>query len=36
MVVYRVGDDRIEVLAVVSSRRDPMWIEVSVSDRDGQ
>jgi hypothetical protein len=36
MVVYRVGDDRIDVLAVVSSRRDPAWIEASVSGRAGR
>jgi plasmid stabilization system protein ParE len=36
MVVYRVGDDRIDVLAVVSARRDPAWIEASVSGRAEQ
>jgi toxin ParE1/3/4 len=36
MVVYRVGDDRIDVLAVVSARRDPAWIEANVSGRAGQ
>lgn len=33
MAVYRVTDDRIEVLAVVSVRRDPAWIEATVSGR---
>jgi hypothetical protein len=36
MVVYRGGDDRIDVLTVVSSRRDPAWIEASASGRAGQ
>jgi toxin ParE1/3/4 len=36
MAVYRVVDDRIEVLAVVSVRRDPAWIEGTVSGRAGR
>ena len=30
MVVYLVGDDRIDVLAVGSAGRSPAWIEASV------
>ncbi len=33
MAVYRVVDDRIEVLAVVGLRRDPVWIQANVSGR---
>ena len=33
MVVYLVGDDRIDVLAVVGIRRDPAWIEATIAGR---
>lgn len=33
MLVYLVGGDRIDVLAVVGVRRDPAWIEATVSER---
>lgn len=33
MAVYRVGDERVDVLLVVGARRDPEWIEATVSDR---
>ena len=33
MAVYRVGVDRIDMLAVVSVTRDPAWIEETVSGR---
>lgn len=33
MAVYRVVDDRIEVLSVVGLRRDPVWIQATVSGR---
>ncbi len=33
MLVYVVGRDRIDVLAVVGVRRDPAWIEATVSER---
>lgn len=33
MLVYLVGRDRIDVLAVVGVRRDPAWIEATVSER---
>lgn len=33
MAVYLVGDDRIDVLALVSVRRDPESIEETVSGR---
>lgn len=37
MVVYHVGDDRIDVLVLVNLRRDPASIEETVSGRtDGQ
>jgi hypothetical protein len=30
--VYLVGDDRLELLAVVDVRRDPAWIEGTIAD----
>lgn len=33
MAVYLVGGDRLDVLAVLHARRDPAWIEATVSDR---
>lgn len=33
MAVYLVGVERIDLLAVVSVRRDPDWIEATVSGR---
>lgn len=33
MAVYLVGANRIDVLAVVAVRRDPAWIETTVSER---
>ncbi|MEQ6902900.1 type II toxin-antitoxin system RelE/ParE family toxin [Nocardioides sp. YIM 152588] len=33
MAAYVVRDDRIDVLAVVNVRRDPVWIEETVSGR---
>jgi hypothetical protein len=33
MAVYLVGDDRIDVLAVVGIRRDPAWIEATIAGR---
>lgn len=33
MAVYVVDDDRIDVLAIVGVRRDPAWIEASVTAR---
>jgi hypothetical protein len=33
MAVYRVVDDRVEVLAVIGVRRDPVWIQATVSGR---
>ncbi len=33
MVVYVVGDDRLELLAVVDVRRDPAWIEATIAER---
>lgn len=33
MAVYLVGDDRLDLLAVVNVRRDPAWIEASLADR---
>ena len=36
MAVYRVVDDRIDVLAVVGVRRDPAWIQATVSGRGDQ
>ena len=33
MLVYLVGGDRIDALAVVGVRRDPAWIEATVSER---
>jgi hypothetical protein len=36
MAVYLVGVDRIDMLAVVSVRRDPAWIEEMVSGRSDE
>lgn len=33
MAVYLVGDDRLELLAVVDVRRDPAWIEATLAER---
>jgi hypothetical protein len=33
MAVYLVGDDRIDVLALINIRRDPAWIAATVSGR---
>lgn len=33
MVVYLVGEDRIDVLAVLGIRRDPVWVEAAIVDR---
>jgi plasmid stabilization system protein ParE len=33
MAVYLVGDDRLELLAVVDVRRDPAWIEATIAER---
>lgn len=33
MAVYLVGDDRIDVLALVNVRRDPAWVEAVVAER---
>lgn len=33
MAVYLVGDDRIDVLALINIRRDPAWITATVSGR---
>lgn len=33
MAVYLVGEERIELLAVVSVRRDPEWIEATAAGR---
>ena len=33
MAVYFVGDDRLDLLAVVNVRRDPAWIEATVAAR---
>jgi hypothetical protein len=33
MAVYLVGDDRLELLAVVDIRRDPAWIEATIAER---
>ena len=33
MAVYVVPDDRIDVLAVIAVRRDPSWIEATLSQR---
>lgn len=35
MVVYLVGDERIDVLAVLNVRRDPARIEDAVAGREG-
>lgn len=35
LAVYVVGDDRIDLLAVVNVRRDPEWIEATVAERAG-
>jgi hypothetical protein len=36
MVVYLVSKERIHVLALVSVRRDPAWIEETVAGRTGE
>ena len=36
MVVYLVSEERIHVLALVSVRRDPAWIEETVAGRTGE
>jgi plasmid stabilization system protein ParE len=33
MAVYLVGDDRLELLAIVDVRRDPAWIEARLAER---
>ena len=34
MAVYHlVGDDRLELLAVLDVRRDPAWIEATIAER---
>lgn len=33
MAVYLIGTDQIDVLAIVAVRRDPAWIETTVSGR---
>lgn len=33
MAVYVVGDDRLELLAVVNVRREPAWIEATIGGR---
>jgi plasmid stabilization system protein ParE len=33
MAVYLVGNDRLDLLAVVDVRRDPAWIEAQVAER---
>jgi hypothetical protein len=30
--VYLVGDDRLELLAIVDIRRDPAWIEGTIAE----
>jgi plasmid stabilization system protein ParE len=33
MAIYRVGEERVDVLAVVSTTRDPLLIESTVTER---
>lgn len=33
MAVYVVGDERLELLAVLDVRRDPAWIEATIAKR---
>lgn len=33
MAVYLVGDERLELLAVLDVRRDPAWIEATIAER---
>lgn len=33
MAVYLVGEDEIDVLAVIGIRRDPAWIEAAIIER---